>query len=43
LWRYWLDVRNVFNRDNIIPSLYNADGGIPDEKISALLGVERRW
>jgi outer membrane cobalamin receptor len=43
LWRYWLDVRNIFNRNNIIPALYNADGGIPDEKISALVGVERRW
>ncbi|HEX5362516.1 MAG TPA: TonB-dependent receptor [Fluviicoccus sp.] len=42
-WRAWLDIRNLFDRDNITPSLYNAEGGIPDEGISVRVGGERRW
>lgn len=42
-WRLWLDIRNLFDRDNIAPSLYNAEGGIPDEGVSARLGGEWRW
>ena len=42
-WRCWLDIRNALNQNNITPSLYNAEGGIPDEKINATIGVERSW
>lgn len=41
--RVWLDIRNLFDRQNIVPSLYNAEGGIPDEGLSARLGSEWQW
>lgn len=42
-WRILMDVRNLLDRDNLIPSLYNAEGGNPDEGISVGLGAEWRW
>lgn len=42
-WRVWGDIRNLLDRRNIIPSLYNAEGGNPDEGISLRLGGEWSW
>jgi len=36
----YLDIRNLFDKDNTIPSLYNAEGGLPDRGISASVGVK---
>lgn len=38
--RIWLDLRNLFDRDNIVPALYNAEGGLPDEGFSLRLGIQ---
>ncbi len=38
--RLWLDIRNLFDRQNTLPALYNADGGLPDERRSLRLGLE---
>lgn len=42
-WRAWLDIRNLLDRDNIVPALYNAEGGHPDEGLSARVGGEWSW
>lgn len=41
--RFWLDVRNLTNRRNVLPGLYNAEGGLPDERRSWRLGGELRF
>lgn len=41
--RLWLDVRNLLDRRNIVPSLFNAEGGNPDEGVNARLGGEWNW
>lgn len=38
--RFWLDLRNLLDRRNIVPAMYNAEGGLPDERRSLRLGVE---
>lgn len=38
--RLWLDVRNLTDRHNTISALYNAEGGLPDERRGWRLGVE---
>lgn len=38
--RVWLDLRNLFDRTNIVPAMYNAEGGLPEERRSLRLGVE---
>lgn len=35
----FISIRNLFSRDNYLPSVQNAQGGIPDEPISLLAGV----
>lgn len=38
--RLWGDVRNLTDRHNTVPALYNAEGGLPDERRSWRLGAE---
>jgi iron complex outermembrane receptor protein len=38
--RLSVDVRNLFDHHNVVPALFNAEGGIPDEPRSLVLGVE---
>lgn len=38
--RVWLDLRNLLDRRNIVPAMYNAEGGLPEERRSLRLGVE---
>ncbi len=38
-----LHVYNVFDRDNVVPSLYNAEGGLSDRGISFALAWDVRW
>ena len=35
----WLDILNISNRDNTIPSLWNADSPVPDTRLAGSLGV----
>lgn len=42
-WRYWADVRNLFDRKNIISATFNSEGGIPDERLSIRVGAEWCW
>jgi iron complex outermembrane receptor protein len=35
----YLAVRNLFNRENYLPSVQDADFGIPDEEVSASVGL----
>jgi outer membrane receptor protein involved in Fe transport len=37
----WLTARNLFDRKNSSPGIWNAEGGIPDEPINVSLGM--RW
>jgi outer membrane receptor protein involved in Fe transport len=37
----WLTARNLFDRKNHLPGIWNAEGGIPDEPFNVSLGV--RW
>lgn len=37
------DVRNLLDRKNIAPSMYNAEGGLPDERVSVHAGVTKSW
>ncbi|HET8731074.1 MAG TPA: TonB-dependent receptor [Moraxellaceae bacterium] len=41
--RVWFDVRNVFDRHNIVPAVYNAEGGLEDDGMGLMLGVEWGW
>lgn len=38
-----VDIRNLFDRKNIAPAMYNAEGGLPDERISAHAGLAWKW
>ena len=38
----WLDINNLANRKNTIPSLWNVENGIPDEALSVSLGFTYR-
>lgn len=38
-----LDIRNLLDRKNIAPALYNAEGGLPDERLSVHAGVKWSW
>lgn len=38
--RFWLEGRNLFGRRNVMPSTYNAEGGLPDERRGVHLGLE---
>lgn len=38
-----IDIRNVFDRKNIAPAMYNAEGGLPDERLSAHAGLAWKW
>lgn len=42
-YRSALDVRNLTNRQNINPSLYNAEFGLPDEPITIRATAEWQW
>lgn len=37
------DIRNLFDRKNIAPAMYNAEGGLPDERLSVHVGVTKTW
>lgn len=39
----WLDLRNLFDRDNSLPSLLNAEGGVPDESLNLSIGMRYRF
>ena len=41
--RVWFDVRNLLDRHNIVPALYNAEGGLEEEGRGVMLGVEWGW
>lgn len=38
-WDLYLDVRNLFDRDNFIPTVNSTEGGVPDEDLSLSLGM----
>lgn len=38
--RWWVEARNLFDRRNVMPATYNAEGGLPAEPRSMRLGVE---
>lgn len=38
-WQVYGNIRNLLNRKNFIPSLVNAEGGIPEDEISMDAGV----
>ena len=37
-WKAYANVRNLFDRRNLLPSLVNMEGGIPDERLSVDAG-----
>jgi outer membrane receptor for ferrienterochelin and colicin len=39
----WLDILNILDRDNAIPSLWNADSPVPDTGITGSLGVSYKF
>ncbi len=41
-WQVGLELRNIFNRDNVLPSLVNSYKGIPDIDFDAAINIEYR-
>jgi len=39
----WADVRNVFDRNNALPSTVGSEGGVPDESINLNIGGRYRF
>ncbi len=38
-WNAFANVRNIFNRENFLPSLVNTEGGVQDEEFSIDIGL----
>ncbi len=39
----WLNVRNLFFIDNFLPSIWNSEGGIPDEEANVSIGIKAEF
>lgn len=39
-WSLFLNIRNLFDRDNMLPSIQNSENGIPDESFNISAGAD---